>query len=184
MSHRRRALAGVVLIAFAIVACRVPQRVTTGDGRCSVMMLGSPRYGATTESLGGETVRIQSWGRDTGDWSPGDYRSQVLRRATTSGSTAAGPAIVDDASARFARMFTHPTARGVQAGDYETPAVRRVATPAGPAVEVRSKLKHEAATIVASRFYPLPDGYCEVTIFGARSEDDVATYFDSIEIKP
>jgi hypothetical protein len=64
---------------------------------------------------------------------------------------------------------------------YTSTRVERLDGAVGPAIEVRAG--HRETTSVV-RLYAVPEGYCEVAIFGARSEEEVTAYFASAEIRP
>ena len=70
---------------------------------------------------------------------------------------------------------------GIALQDATKPSVAKVATDAGDAVELRwatGKLHN------ATRFLLVPDGYCEVTILGANTDADIASYFASVQGRP
>ena len=71
--------------------------------------------------------------------------------------------------------------RGIALQDATKPSVAKVATDAGDAVELRwatGKLRS------ATRFLLVPDGYCEVTILGANTDADIASYLASVQGRP
>lgn len=174
-------LAVAALASITAVACRpAPRLVSTTDGRCSVMMPDPPKYREGTAVVAGIALKEQSWGVVPDDLSgitrPTDVTAYVLRRATAPAGTASvGPRMLDEAGRRFAQTL--------QNQGYQPPAVRTVTVGGGTAVEVRGSMRGEPP-LVAARFVAVPDGYCEVSIFGARTEADVSAYFDTVAIKP
>jgi hypothetical protein len=173
---------GVILLCVLFAACGPsPRRVTTDDGSCSVVMPDAPKYGEESTTLTGALLRVRSWGVTPDDLSiltrPTDMTAYILRRATApNGTSSVGPGMLDEASRQLAMQLAKQ--------NYETPSVRTIATPAGSAVEVRSKVRTEMVVLVASRFFTVPNGYCEVSILGARSEADITAFFDTVSIRP
>jgi hypothetical protein len=176
-----RAVTFAAILSMGLAACqRAPQRVTSGDGRCSVMMPDPPKYAEGTAMITGVALKEQSWGVTPDDLStiarPTDITAYVLRRATApNGTMSVGPRMLEDAGRRLALTL--------QNQGYEPPIVRTITLAAGPAVEVRSSLRG-ATSLVAARFVAVPNGYCEVTIIGATTEQAVSAYFDSMSIRP
>jgi hypothetical protein len=171
----------VVCGLILVTGCRTaPQRVSSSDGRCSVVMPDPPKYKEGTAIVAGVALKEQSWGVTPDDLSsidrPTDVTAYVLRRATAPDGTASvGPLMLGEASRRFAQALQNQGS--------EQPTVRPITTPAGPAVEVRASVRG-SALVLAARFYTVPNGYCEVAILGARSDAEVTAFLDTVEIKP
>jgi hypothetical protein len=152
-----------------------PGRVPDDGAPCSVMMPGSPRGSQETVRLGAIAATERAWtlrhphpGADP----PEGFTTYVLRRGTVpSGAALRDAALLDAVTARIAR--------GLALQEGTPPKVAKVPTAAGEAAEVRwttGRLHNATRVLLAG------DGYCEVTILGARAEADVAAYFDSLQV--
>jgi hypothetical protein len=169
-----------LVIAGLAAACRRPEhRVTSDDGRCSVSMPGEPTpdlFSVTLED--GTVLKQQSWSvghvgaPDT--VAPRGNTAYVLRRVTApAGTRAQGTRVVDMAGRRLvAALVSHR---------HVSPRVDALPGSPAPAVEVRAG---NGQTTSVVRLHAVPDGYCEVAIFGARSEDAVKAYFATAAIRP
>jgi hypothetical protein len=171
----------VALVAAASLAgCRIdrsPRRVPNDGAPCSAVMPGAPKSGETTYRLGSVVVTERAWGLLPPEVTvdpPQDQTRYFVRRATVPvGAALRDAALLDAAAAR--------AARGTALQNETRPTVEKVATAAGDAIEVR----WTTGTLRSvSRFFLIPGGFCEVTIMGARTEADVASYLASAKVSP
>jgi hypothetical protein len=139
-------------------------------------MPGAPRSGEQAIRLDRVVATERSWilpPAAAGD-APQETTTYVVRRgAMPAGSTLRDAALLDAAAAR--------AARGIALEDATTPSIAKVATGAGDAAELRwaTGRFHNA-----TRYLLIPGGYCEVTILGATSDADIASYFASVQLRP
>lgn len=175
----RLPLAGVALaLVPAVASCQPrPQRVASEDGQCAVSMPSEPRTDVSSVILeGGIQLKLQSWAvghlgsPDT--VAPRGNSAYVLRRATAPAGTSAQ-------GMRLLELAGRKVVAALAAHEYAAPSVHAVAGAAGGAIEVRAGDRQSTAVI---RLFAVPDGYCEVAIFGARIEQEVTDYFASVQL--
>ena len=177
-SFRPLLLVGLALAAIS--GCRgdnAPRRVPEDGAPCSATMPRAAKSGEQAIRLESVAVTERSWvalpPASTGD-APRDMTTYVVRRGgVPAGSALRDAALLDAAAAR--------AGRGIALQDGTKPSIAKVATGAGDAVELRwaTGTLHNA-----SRFFLVPEGYCEVTILRARADSDVASYFASVQARP
>jgi hypothetical protein len=169
----------VLALAAAVAGCRGdgPRRVPDDGAPCSAMMPGAATSGEKGIRLGSVAVTERSWvlrPPDVSGNAPRDIGMYVVRRgAVPPASVLRDAALLDAAAAR--------AARGIALQDGMKASVAKVTTGAGDAVELRwatGKLHN------ATRFLLIPGGYCEVTVLGAHTEADVASYLASAQTRP
>jgi hypothetical protein len=170
----------LVTLALAVAGCgadRTPRRVPDDGAPCSALMPGAPKSGEQAIRFASVAVTERSWvllpPAAAAD-APRDLTTYVVRRGVVAAGTALRDAALLDAAAARA-------GRGVALQDGTQPAVAKVATGAGDAVELRWAT---GALHNATRFLLISGGYCEVTILRARTEAEVASYLASAQGQP
>jgi hypothetical protein len=167
-------------LAAAVAGCRsdhAPRRVPDDGAPCSAIMPGAAKGGEKAIRLGSVPVTERTWAvlpaAGSGD-APRDITTYVVRRGSVPAGTALRDAALLDAAA--ARV-----ARGIALQDGTQPNIAKVPTAAGETVELRwaTGTFHNATRLLLS-----PGGYCEVTIMGAPTEADVASYLGSAQVRP
>ena len=171
---------GALALAAAVAGCqgtRSPRRVPDDGAPCSATMPAAPKDGEQAIRLDGVAMTEHSWilRHPAVEAEPDkDITTYIVRRGNVpAASKLRDAALLDAAAAR--------AARGIALLDATKPSVAKVTTDAGEAVELRwagSRPRN------ASRFLLIPDGYCEVTIAGARTDADVASYLASARVRP
>ena len=174
----------LVLVALALGAAvagcgrdRTPRRVPDDGAPCSAIMPGDAKSGEQAVRLESVALTERSWvvlPPESTDDGPKDITTYVLRRGVVpTGSALRDAALLDAAAAR--------AARGIALQDGTKPSVAKVSTGAGDAVELRwaTGTRHNA-----TRFFLVPEGYCEVTILRAGGDSAVASYFASAQARP
>lgn len=165
-------------MAAAAAGCRAdgaPRRVPDDGAPCSAVIPGSPTSRDETLQLGTVAATERAWSFRQPDRSvdpPNDFTTYVVRRgAVLPDAPLRDQALLDAAAARVAR--------GIELQDVTKPTVAKVSTGAGDAVELRwtTGRFHNA-----TRLHLIPRGYCEVTILGASTEADIASYFASVQV--
>ena len=167
-------------LAAAVAGCRgdgTPRRVPEDGAPCSAIVPRDARSGEQAIRLESVALTERSWvvlpAESTGD-APKDITTYVVRRGVVpAGSALRDAALLDAAAAR--------AARGIALQDGTKPGIAKVTTGAGDAVELRwaTGTLHNA-----TRFFLVPEGYCEVTILRAGGDADVASYFASAQARP
>jgi len=176
-SSRPQVLA-VLCLAAGLASCRIdrsPRRVPDDGAPCSAIMPGAPTTGETTFRLDSIVVAERAWGLRPPEFSidpPKDITRYIVRRATVpTGTTLRDAALLDAAAARVTK--------DIEAGSGEKPTVEKVATTAGGAVDLRYTT---GALHSATRLLLIPGGFCEVTIMGAFTEAEVASFLASAQV--
>lgn len=181
MTGRRSARSLVLTaLAVAVAGCGrddVPRRVPDDGAPCSAVMPRAPKSGEKAIRLESVALTERTWAlvpSDGGADASKDPATYVVRRGSVpAGSALRDAALLEAAAAR--------AGRGIALQDGTKPNVAKVATGAGDAIELRwATGKFQNAT----RFQLVPGGYCEVTILGARTEADVASYLASAQARP
>lgn len=176
----RQALLLVVAMAAASVGCRSdrgPRRVPDDGAPCSATMPSAPKDGEQAIRLDAVAMTEHSWilrhpAVDTA--ADKDITTYIVRRgAVPANAKLRDAALLDAVAAR--------AARGIALVDAMKPSVAKVKTDAGEAIELRWETGRPRN---GSRFLLTPGGYCEVTIVGARSDADVASYLASARVRP
>jgi hypothetical protein len=175
-----RPLLLALALAAAVAGCgrdRTPRRAPDDGAPCSAIMPGTPESEEATFRLDSVVMSERGCGLKPPEASvdpPKDLTVYVVRRVTVpAGAALRDAALLDAAAARVARGIA------LQAGT--KPSIAKVATAGGDAVELRwpmGKLHN------ATRLLLIPGGYCEVTIMGAYTEADVASYLASAQVRP
>ena len=177
----RRSLRPLALITLALAVAaagcgqdRTPRRVPDDGAPCSAIMPGAPKSGEQAIRFASVAVTERSWvvlPPDPRRDAPMDVTTYVVRRGVVApGAALRDAALLDAAAAR--------AGRGVALQDGTNPSIAKVATGAGDAVDLRWTT---GALRNATRFLLVPGGYCEVTILGARTEAEVASYLASAQ---
>lgn len=170
----------VATVTVAAAGCRDtggPRRVPDDGAPCSVTMPGLPKDGEQAIRLNAVAMTEHSWilRHPADDAAPDkDVTTYIVRRGSVPAAAALRDGALLDAVAARA-------ARGIALMDATKPSVAKVSTDAGDAVELRwagTRARN------ASRFLLIPGGYCEVTIAGARTDADVASYLASARVRP
>ena len=177
-SSCRRLVLAVVALTAAVPGCgggRTPRRVPDDGAPCSAMMPGAARSGEKSIRLGSVAVTERSWVLlpDASADPPTVTTYAVRRGAVPAGAALRDAALLDAAAAR--------AGRGIALQDGTKPSVATVPTGAGDAVELRWET---GKVHNATRFLLIAGGYCEVTILGARTDADVASYLASAQVRP
>jgi len=179
-SSRSLVLVGLVVAAASLPGCRddrSPRRVPDDGAPCSAVMPGAPKSGDRTFRLASVVVTERVWSlvppAATAD-PPKDRTAYFVRRETVPpGSALKDAALLDAAAARITR--------GIELQDGTTPVVAKSPTAEGEAVDLRwigGKARN------ATRLLLMPGGYCEVTILGAQTDADVASFLGSGKVRP
>lgn len=171
----------VAMGAAGLAGCRhdrTPPRVPDDGAPCSVIMPEAPDSEERTFRLGNVTLTDRAWTVRVPDGSvdpPKDFTTYVVRRGMLpAGASLRDAALLDAAAARVVRGIE------LGLGDGTKPAVTKLPTDAGDAVDLRwptGRLRN------ATRLLLMPGGYCEATILGARTDADVTSYFASLRVR-
>jgi hypothetical protein len=177
---RPAVILAMALAVAAVAGCGrddTPRRVPDDGAPCSAVMPGAPADSDGAIRLESVAVTERAWSLRRPDASvdpPKDFTTYVVRRGSVPpGAALRDAALLDAAAARVGR--------GIALQDGTKPTVAKVTTDAGEAVELRwtTGRFHNA-----TRLLPIPGGYCEATILGARAEADIASYFASVRVRP
>ena len=181
-SSRSVLIPAVAMAAVAAAGCGpdcTPRRVPDDGAPCSAMMPGAAEMREGTIRLESVAVTERGWSLRLPDASvdpPKDFTTYVVRRGVLpAGSGLRDAALLDAAAARVVRGIE------LGLGDGTKPAVAKVTTAAGAAVDLRWSTGrfHNATRLLLVR-----GGYCEATILGAPAQADITSYFASVQSRP
>ena len=178
LSSRSLVLVGLAVAAASLAGCRddrSPRRVPDDGAPCSAVMPGAPKSGDRTFRLASVVVTERVWSLvPPASADPPARTAYFVRRETVPpGSALKDAALLDAAAARITR--------GIELQDGTTPVVAKSPTAEGEAVDLRwigGKARN------ATRLLLMPGGYCEVTILGAQTDADVASFLGSGKVRP
>jgi hypothetical protein len=177
-SSRSLGIASLIVAAATAAGCqadRSPRRVPDDGAPCSAVMPGGPKRAESTFRLDSVVVTERAWRLlpEANGGAPKETTRYFVRRVTVpAGAPLRDGALLDSAAARVAR--------GTALQNETKPTVEKVTTAAGAVVDVRWTTGPLRS---ATRLLLIPGGYCEVTIMGARTEAEVASYLASARVQ-